>query len=159
MRFAASRSELEVFSRRGCFSSVTPLACCLTWANISTDWHDWNFAAWRHSPQLLPEFGSRSFTFLVGFELLWYFLESEVSHDTSPSANSVRVCAAAYVKAEHWREREREKAMFACWSVTVLFRSLRILWEFCGNSVGNPRGRGLDRYRCYAVVLTKLSYL
>lgn len=63
MRFAAYRSELEVFSRRGWFSSVTPLACCLTWANIWTDWGGWNFAAWRHSPQLLPEFGSRSFTF------------------------------------------------------------------------------------------------
>lgn len=78
--------------------------------------------------------------FLVGFELLWYFLESEVSHDTSPSANSVRACAAACVKAKHRREREREREKsHVCVSIGLSFISfssdtVRILRELGRNS-------------------------
>lgn len=78
-------------------------------SDVLTGWHRWPAALHGQTSELtetagiserdvtapttLPEFGSRSFTFLVGFEPLLYFLESEVSETTEHSSNALNTSA------------------------------------------------------------------
>lgn len=75
--------------------SVTPLACCLTWANLSTHWDGWNFRAWRHRLQLSQNLDQEVSLFLVGIWTSRFISpKSEVSETTGHSCDASNVSAA-----------------------------------------------------------------